>query len=73
MEKKQLVSVRLDKENVEWINQLSQNYNYLNRSFVINHLLSALRICAVRDDVERLLASFDPFADGCAVGISFKK
>lgn len=73
MNKKQLVSVRLDRENLEWFNELAQSYNYLNRSFIINHLLTALRVCAIRDDVERLLASYDPFADGCTLDISFKK
>lgn len=73
MNKKQLVSVRLDRENLEWFNELSKKGTYANRSFIINHFLSALRTCAAKEDAESLLAAYDPFSQGCHINISFNK
>lgn len=62
-----LISVRVEKELLDKIEDLMVGKPYLNRSRVINCLLSAMLKCAICGQVDKILDSYDPYDAGIVI------
>lgn len=73
MENKTLISVRLQPSLLAKIDEITAKAGYLNRSYVISHLLTAFFECSVNDSLWRVLNSFDPYDDGIEINASTRQ
>lgn len=73
MERTKLVSVRLPLDTLEALDNLSKRASYINRSFVINHLLSAFLFCHKDNALWQVLNCYDPVSDGVSVYVRVEK
>lgn len=73
MERSKLISIRLDRENEEAIAKLCQKSRYLNRSGVINCLLSAMLFCCRDNGLFTTLNCYDPVSDGIQIYVRADK
>ena len=71
MERNKLITLRLEMENYQAIEKLTESRRYLNRSRVINCLLSAMLHCCQGDGLFRILNCYDPVGDGASIYVSF--
>lgn len=62
-----LVSVRMPAQLVSTIDEMTCNVGYMNRSFIINHLLSAIIFCSKGGALQKILDCYDPVGDGISV------
>lgn len=72
MERNKLISLRLDMENLRAIDKVCEPRPYLNRSRVINCLLSAMLHCSVGDGLFDVLNCYDPVSDGVKIVVLTK-
>lgn len=73
MERTKLISIRLPIEIVSALDDLTQRASYLNRSFVINHVLTACLFCGKENALQRILNTYDPVSDGVNVYVRVEK
>lgn len=69
MNKTTLISIRLNDELKRKLEELVKKHPYFTRSFIINHLLSAMLDCTAGDGVWHILSSADPFDDKITIHI----
>lgn len=72
MQHSQLISLRLDATSLEAIDKICAPRKYLNRSRVINCLLSAMLHCCQGTGLFDVLNCYDPVGDGAIINVSFK-
>lgn len=70
MRRTKLISLRIDEQTLVKIDELAKNHGYVNRSWVINHLLKAVMQCTIGGQVWKLIHSYDPFSDGFVINIT---
>ena len=70
MSRTKLISLRIDEQTLVKIDELAKDYGYINRSWMINHLLKAVLQCTVAGQVWKLIHSYDPFSDGITIHIT---
>lgn len=70
MSRTKLISLRIDEETLVKIDELAKDHGYVNRSWVINHLLKAVLQCTICGQVWKLIHSYDPFSDGITIHIT---
>lgn len=73
MERNKLISLRIELENEEAISKILQSQKYLNRSRVINCLLSAMLFCCRDNGLQTTLNCFDPVSDGIQIYVRADK
>jgi len=71
MSRTKLISLRLDDENIEAIEDILKGRKYLNRSRVINCLLAAMLHCCQGNGLFQILNCYDPVSDGAIINVSF--
>lgn len=69
MERNKLISVRIDNYNLARIEDLIAGAPYLNRSRIINVLLSAVLQCCGPGEVWQILNAYDPLSDGIQIHV----
>lgn len=69
MERNKLITLRIDKENLKRIEELVAGAPYLNRSRVINVILSAVLQCCGPAEVWKILNAYDPLSDGIHIHV----
>lgn len=69
MERNKLISVRIDNYNLARIEDLIAGAPYLNRSRVINVILSAVLQCCGPGEVWQILNAYDPLSDGIQIHV----
>lgn len=69
MERNKLISVRIDNYNLARIEDLITDAPYLNRSRVINVILSAVLQCCGTGEVWQILNAYDPLSDGIQIHV----
>lgn len=69
MERNKLISVRIDNYNLARIEDLIKGAPYLNRSRVINVILSAVLQCCGPAEVWKILNAYDPLSDGIQIHV----
>ena len=67
MEKKKLISARLDKEVIDAVDSFAEKHDYLSRSSIINALLYVNLFCTDEDTFWQLLSVRHPYEKGYAV------
>ena len=72
MERTKLISVRIETENLQVIDELCKTRPYLNRSRVINRLLTAMLRCNTGTGLFDTLNCYDPYDDGIRVVVLTK-
>lgn len=70
MSRTKLISLRIDEETLVEIDELAKGHGFVNRSWVINHLLKAVLQCTIAGQVWKLIHSYDPFSDGITIHIT---
>ena len=73
MERNKLITLRIDKDNLKRIEEIIAGAPYLNRSRIINVILSAVLQCCSQDDLWKILSAYDPLSDGVVIRIAIKK
>lgn len=69
MMKTTLISIRLNDELKRKLDELVERHPYFTRSFIINHLLSAVLDCTAGDGVWDILKSADPYDDKISIHV----
>lgn len=69
MERNKLISVRIDNYNLARIEDLMKGAPYLNRSRIINVILSAVLQCCGPAEVWKILNAYDPLSDGIQIHV----
>lgn len=69
MERNKLITLRIDKDNLKRIEELIAGAPYLNRSRVINVILSAVLQCCGPGEVWKILNAYDPLSDGIQLNV----
>lgn len=69
MERNKLISVRIDNYNLARIEDLVKGAPYLNRSRIINVILSAVLQCCGPAEVWKILNAYDPLSDGIQIHV----
>ena len=72
MQHSQLISLRLDATSLEAIDKICEPRKYLNRSRVINCLLSAMLHCCTGSGLFDVLNCYDPVSDGIKIVVLTK-
>ena len=70
MSRTKLITLRIDEETLVKIGELVKDHGYVNRSWVINHLLKAVLECTICGQVWKLIHCYDPFSDGITIHIT---
>lgn len=68
-----LISVRVENELLEKIDELLISKPYMKRSRAINILLTAILKCPICGQVDRLLDCYDPYDEGIFIHIYNKQ
>lgn len=69
MERNKLITLRIDKGNLKRIEEIIAYAPYLNRSRVINTILSAMLQCSGPGDIWQILNAYDPLSDGIQIHV----
>lgn len=69
MTNRKLISVRVEQELLNLIDQLCESDKSINRSHVINNLLCAMLKCYDGDILWKIASCYDPFTDGFVINI----
>lgn len=67
MSRTKLISLRIDEETLVKIDELAKDHGYVNRSWVINHLLKAVLQCTMGGQLWKLVHCYDPFSEGITI------
>lgn len=70
MSRTKLISLRIDEQTLVEIDELAKSKRYVNRSFVINHLLKAVLQCTMGGQLWKLVHCYDPFSEGITIHIT---
>ena len=70
MSRTKLISLRIDEQTLVKIDELAKGQKYVNRSFVINHLLKAVLQCTMGGQIWKLVHCYDPFSEGITIHIT---
>lgn len=70
MSRTKLISLRIDEQTLVEIDELAESQKYINRSFVINHLLKAVLQCTMGGQLWKLVHCYDPFSEGITIHIT---
>ena len=70
MSRTKLVSLRIDKETLNDIDEIAKSQRYFNRSFLINHLLKAVLNCTIDKQFWKLINCYDPVSEGFYIHIT---
>ena len=73
METKKLISVRLDPETLEKIDEFLKNRKYFTRSAIIDTLMSVIMKCTDDDTIWTMMTTSFPFEKGCTVRFEVDK
>lgn len=69
MTNRKLISVRVEQELLNKIDQLCEGDDTINRSHVINNLLCAMLKCYVGNKIWKIASCYDPFTEGFIIKI----
>lgn len=69
MERNKLITLRIDKDNLARIEEIYAGRPWLNRSRVINAILTAVLQCCSQDEVWQILNAYDPLSDGIQIHV----
>lgn len=72
MAQTQLISMRIEKDSIKRIEALCESRRYLNRSIIINLILTAVLFCCDDDGILDIVHSFDPISDGLKIKVIAK-
>lgn len=72
MTNRKLISVRVEQDLLKKIDKICKDDNSINRSHVINNLLSAMLRCYDGDLLWKIASCYDPFCDGFVILIREK-
>ena len=67
MERTQIISLRLPVSIIEDLKKLQESQRYLNRSFIIQHILEACLYCGKDGALWKILNCYDPISDGISI------
>lgn len=70
MSRTKLISLRIDEQTLYEIDELAKSQRYVNRSFVINHLIKAVLQCTMGGQLWKLVHCYDPFSEGITIHIT---
>lgn len=70
MSRTKLISLRIDEQTLVNIDEIAKDQKYVNRSFVINHLLKAVLKCTMGGQLWKLVHCYDPFSEGITIHIT---
>ena len=73
MEAKKLISVRLDQETLDLIDQFIRHRNYYTRSAVMANLLNVVMKCANDETLWAMMTTSFPYEKGCTVRFEVDK
>lgn len=72
MGKSKLISLRMDEETVKFIDDYCSKRRYINRTYVIQHIIDAVIKCSSSGDLWKLMESYNPYSDGIVVSVTKK-
>lgn len=64
MENKKLISIRLEPDVLERIDDMAKSYSYRTRSSIINKLLSVVIKCSTDGTLTKMLSAYNPEKKG---------
>lgn len=67
MSRTKLISMRIEDELLDKIDELREGKPYLKRSRVINCLLNAMLKCSICGQVNKVLDTYDPYDAGVVI------
>ena len=70
MSRTKLISLKIDEQTLVKIDEIAKDQKYVNRSFVINHLLKAVLQCTMGGQLWKLVHCYDPFSEGITIHIT---
>lgn len=73
MDKKKLISIRLDPDVVAKIDNMADSYRYRTRSSIINRLLSVVLKCSTGGTLDKMLCEYKPVERGFSCKFEHKK
>ena len=62
----------MDEETIKFIDDYCVKRRYINRTFVIQQIVSAFIKCCSPGDLWRLMESYNPYSDGIIISITKK-
>lgn len=72
MGKSKLISLRMDEETIKFIDDYCSKRKYINRTYVIQHIVDAVIKCSSSDDLWRLMETYHPYSDGIVISVTKK-
>lgn len=73
MGKTKLISLRMDEETIRFIDDYCSKRRYINRTYVIQHIVNAFIKCSSPGGLWRLMESYDPYCEGLQISITKKE
>lgn len=73
MEAKKLISVRIDQETLDLIDQFIKHRSYYTRSAVMANLLYTIMKCADAKTIWQMMTTSFPYEKGCAIRFEVDK
>lgn len=73
MEKLKLISLRVEPETLRKIDEIAAQYDYYNRSSIINNLLGAVLKCSNENTLWRIISTPFPYEKGYVVNFETDK
>lgn len=72
MGKSKLISLRMDEGTIHFIDNYCSQRRYINRTYVIKHIVDAVIKCSSPSDFWRLMESYNPYSDGIIISVTKK-
>lgn len=69
MNKSVLISIRLPTTLLNSIDEIAKSREYLNRSKVIQHAMTAMVLCTELQEIYDVMNCYDPFGDGIKIKV----
>lgn len=73
MERSRLICIRVPLEVLKQLDKMSSTASYLNRSRIINSILTAVVKCCPGDEVWKIIHTYDPYSDGLRLSVTEKE
>lgn len=62
----------MNEETIKFIDDYCSRRRYINRTYVIQHIVDAVIKCSSPDDLWKLMESYNPYSDGIVVSVTKK-
>lgn len=72
MGKTKLISLRMEEGIINFIDNYCSQRKYINRTYVIQHIVEGFIKCSSPGDMWRLMESYNPYSDGIVVSVTKK-